>query len=219
MGLVLIPALGDTAWALTHKPLLSLFPAKCQGWHQGHSSPAVAQGPYSEGLTLDSLFCYHCLKILSDFWTRRASIPFCKVLLIIWPMLPPALCLLGWGRQTPTKVAGMTCKVVGEDGQEAPRVAACQDKGSSLDPSVASGFLTLLIPPSHYASRLFDIHSVSANFLVPGAEDFSHCGWISSSDPLAWKQTNTIIGDDGWRLTPKKCLCALRWAHVWEQGE
>lgn len=80
-------------------------------------------------------------------------------------------------------------------------------------------FLTLLIPPSHYTSRLSAIRPVSTNFLVPGAEDFSHCGWIRSSDPLAWKQTNTIIGVDGWRSRPRKGLCALRWAHVWEQGE
>lgn len=217
MGLVSFPALGDIAWALTHKSLLSLFPAKRQGWHRGLSTPAVAQGPHSEGLTLDSLLCYHCLK--SDFWTRRSSFPFCKVLLIMRPMLPPAFCLPGWGRQTPTKVAGMARKVIGEGGQEAPRVAACQDKGSSLDSSVPSGFLTLLIPPSHYTSRLSAIRPVSTNFLVPGAEDFSHCGWIRSSDPLAWKQTNTIIGVDGWRSRPRKGLCALRWAHVWEQGE
>lgn len=61
-----------------------------------------------------------------------------------------------------------------EEGQEAPQVAACEGGGHLLDPSVASGSLISLSPPSP-TPLASDTHPVPTNFPVSGAEDFSHC--------------------------------------------
>ena len=147
-----------------------------------------------------------------------------RALLIMWPMQPHALGLLGWGEANIPEVSGMMQRVAG--------VSSCYVSGPTEGPPgpfCIIQSLTSLAPPSHHLSRLIDIPQIPTTSLFRELKNSAITDGLTLVTPSPMKGNKHNNGR-WWvkskALTPKSGFhdrllgsMHLGRAHVWEQGK